>query len=223
MQLRTIKLIGFKSFVDPTVIHIEGDMTAIVGPNGCGKSNVVDAIRWVIGETSAKQLRGQSMSDVIFNGTTSRKPVGKAAVELIFDQAIGDIFSVRLAGNIASEDAIGSLEFGIKYLKSKLLVVLGHTSCGAVKACCDNFKDAHITQVVSSITPCLYQEKTFSSDRTSANSDFVQKISDLNVKHQIEYILSKSDIINNLYKNNEISIIGAMYDIQSGEVKFFES
>ena len=89
MQLRTIKLTGFKSFVDPTVIHIEGDMTAIVGPNGCGKSNVVDAIRWVIGETSAKQLRGQSMSDVIFNGTTSRKPVGKAAVELIFDKAQG--------------------------------------------------------------------------------------------------------------------------------------
>ena len=147
----------------------------------------------------------------------------RAPVELIFDQAIGDIFSVRLAGNIASEDAIGSLEFGIKYLKSKLLVVLGHTSCGAVKACCDNFKDAHITQVISSITPCLDQEKTVSSDRTSANSEFVQKISDLNVKHQIEHILSKSDIINDLYKNNEISIIGAMYDIQNGEVKFFES
>ncbi|MBV53167.1 MAG: chromosome segregation protein SMC [Coxiellaceae bacterium] len=89
MQLRTIKLTGFKSFVDPTIITIEGDMTAIVGPNGCGKSNVVDAIRWVVGETSAKQLRGQSMSDVIFNGTSSRKPVGKAAVELIFDQAQG--------------------------------------------------------------------------------------------------------------------------------------
>jgi len=147
----------------------------------------------------------------------------RAPVELIFDQAIGDIFSVRLAGNIASEDAIGSLEFGIKYLKSKLLVVLGHTSCGAVKACCDNFKDAHITQVISSITPCLDQENTVSSDRTSANSEFVQKISDLNVKHQIEHILSKSDIINDLYKNNDISIIGAMYDIQNGEVKFFES
>ncbi len=89
MQLRTIKLNGFKSFVDPTVITIEGDMTAIVGPNGCGKSNVVDAIRWVIGESSAKQLRGQSMSDVIFNGTSNRKPVSKAAVELIFDHAQG--------------------------------------------------------------------------------------------------------------------------------------
>ncbi|WP_157939795.1 AAA family ATPase, partial [Coxiella endosymbiont of Rhipicephalus microplus] len=81
MYLKTIKLAGFKSFVDPTLIPILGPINAILGPNGCGKSNVVDAIRWVIGESSAKQLRGQSMSDVIFNGTRSRKPVGKASVE----------------------------------------------------------------------------------------------------------------------------------------------
>ncbi|WP_040939564.1 chromosome segregation protein SMC [Coxiella burnetii] len=91
MYLKTIKLAGFKSFVDPTLIPIRGSMNAIVGPNGCGKSNVVDAVRWVIGETSAKQLRGQSMSDVIFNGTTSRKPVGKASIELHFDNSEGRI------------------------------------------------------------------------------------------------------------------------------------
>ncbi|MBW5802569.1 chromosome segregation protein SMC [Coxiella endosymbiont of Ornithodoros amblus] len=91
MYLKTIKLAGFKSFVDSTLIPIHGSMNAIVGPNGCGKSNVVDAVRWVIGETSAKQLRGQSMSDVIFNGTTSRKPVGKASVELHFNNSEGRI------------------------------------------------------------------------------------------------------------------------------------
>ena len=91
MYLKTIKLAGFKSFVDPTLIPIRGAMSAIVGPNGCGKSNVVDAIRWVIGETSAKQLRGQSMSDVIFNGTTSRKPVGRASIELHFDNSDGRV------------------------------------------------------------------------------------------------------------------------------------
>lgn len=87
MQLKRIQLVGFKSFVDPTSIPILSHMNAIVGPNGCGKSNIVDAIRWVTGETSAKQLRGQSMSDVIFNGTTARKPVGKASVELTFDNS----------------------------------------------------------------------------------------------------------------------------------------
>ncbi|HLD16843.1 MAG TPA: chromosome segregation protein SMC [Coxiellaceae bacterium] len=91
MYLKSIKLVGFKSFVDPTLIPIRTGLNAIVGPNGCGKSNVVDAIRWVVGETSAKQLRGQSMTDVIFNGTTSRKPVGKASVELIFDNREGRI------------------------------------------------------------------------------------------------------------------------------------
>lgn len=89
MHLKTIKLVGFKSFVDPTLIPIRGSLNAIVGPNGCGKSNVVDAVRWVIGEMSAKQLRGHSMNDVIFNGTTSRKPVGKASIELHFDNSDG--------------------------------------------------------------------------------------------------------------------------------------
>lgn len=96
MNLKTIKLAGFKSFVDPTVIPILGNLTGIVGPNGCGKSNIVDAIRWVIGETSAKQLRGQSMVDVIFNGTTGRKPVGRASVELNFENNTG-----RLVGEYA--------------------------------------------------------------------------------------------------------------------------
>ena len=85
MFLKSIKLAGFKSFADATTIPVKLHINAIVGPNGCGKSNIIDAVRWVIGETSAKKLRGQSMSDVIFNGTTLRKPVGKAAIELLFD------------------------------------------------------------------------------------------------------------------------------------------
>lgn len=91
MYLKNIKLSGFKSFVDATQIPIKSALTAIVGPNGCGKSNVVDAIRWVIGETSAKQLRGQLMADIIFNGTAARKQVGRASVELIFDNSEGRI------------------------------------------------------------------------------------------------------------------------------------
>ncbi len=89
MRLKSIKLAGFKSFVDPTTVHFPSNMSAVVGPNGCGKSNIIDAVRWVMGESSAKHLRGESMADVIFNGSNSRKPVGQASIELIFDNAGG--------------------------------------------------------------------------------------------------------------------------------------
>ncbi|MGI9214073.1 MAG: AAA family ATPase, partial [Methylococcaceae bacterium] len=89
MRLEKIKLAGFKSFVDPTVVPLPGNLVGIVGPNGCGKSNIIDAVRWVMGESSAKHLRGGTMADVIFNGSSSRKPVGMAHVELIFDNSEG--------------------------------------------------------------------------------------------------------------------------------------
>ncbi|RLA61949.1 MAG: chromosome segregation protein SMC [Gammaproteobacteria bacterium] len=91
MRLKSIKLAGFKSFVDPTTIHFPSNMCAVVGPNGCGKSNVIDAVRWVMGESSAKNLRGESMADVIFNGSVNRQPVGKASIELVFDNADGSV------------------------------------------------------------------------------------------------------------------------------------
>ena len=91
MRLSTIKLAGFKSFVDPTTLHLPSNMIGVVGPNGCGKSNIIDAIRWVMGESAASRLRGDSLTDVIFSGSNSRKPVGQATVELIFDNADGSI------------------------------------------------------------------------------------------------------------------------------------
>jgi chromosome segregation protein len=101
MKLEKIKLAGFKSFVDPTVIPITGNLTAIVGPNGCGKSNIIDAVRWVMGESSAKHLRGGNMADVIFNGSSGRKPVSTASVELVFDNSEG-----KLGGEYAHYDSI---------------------------------------------------------------------------------------------------------------------
>lgn len=91
MRLKKIKLAGFKSFVDPTTLHLPGNLIGIVGPNGCGKSNTIDAVRWVMGESSAKHLRGDSMADVIFNGSTGRKPVGQASIELVFDNSDGSL------------------------------------------------------------------------------------------------------------------------------------
>src|SRR5690606_28718261 len=91
MRLTKIKLAGFKSFVDPTAVSFPNNLTGVVGPNGCGKSNVIDAVRWVMGELSARHLRGDSMTDVIFNGSGARKPVGTAHVELVFDNSDGKI------------------------------------------------------------------------------------------------------------------------------------
>src|SRR6478735_7214530 len=91
MRLSTIKLSGFKSVVDPTVLHLPTNMTGVVGPNGCGKSNIIDAVRWVMGESSASRLRGDSLTDVIFAGSSSRKPVSQATVELVFDNSEGAI------------------------------------------------------------------------------------------------------------------------------------
>lgn len=101
MRLKHIKLAGFKSFVDPTKVPFEQQMTAIVGPNGCGKSNIIDAVRWVLGESSAKNLRGEAMTDVIFNGAASRKPIGQASVELVFDNIDG-----RIQGSMADRNQI---------------------------------------------------------------------------------------------------------------------
>jgi len=97
VRLKCIKLAGFKSFVDPTTVNFPSNMAAVVGPNGCGKSNIIDAVRWVLGESKASELRGESMQDVIFNGSTNRKPAGRSSVELVFDNGDG-----KAAGHGAS-------------------------------------------------------------------------------------------------------------------------
>src|SRR5437016_14558548 len=91
MRLTKLKIAGFKSFVDPTTVTFPSSLTGVVGPNGCGKSNIIDAVRWVMGESSAKHLRGESMTDVIFNGSTGRKPVGLASIELVFNNSDGSL------------------------------------------------------------------------------------------------------------------------------------
>ena len=144
----------------------------------------------------------------------------RAPVELLFDQALGDIFSVRLAGNIASDKCIGSLEFSSKYLGSKLIVVMGHTSCGAVKAACDDFKDGHIGEIINMIKPAIRHEKTVLEDRTSKNEAFVQKICELNVRYQIDQIIRTSDIIQDMLQAKQIGVVGGVYDLNTGTVQF---
>ena len=146
----------------------------------------------------------------------------RAPVELLFDQALGDIFSVRLAGNIASDKAIGSLEFSTKYLDSKLVVVLGHSDCGAVKAACDNFRDGHIGEIINMIRPALRHEKTVTENRDSSNVEFIHKICALNVKMQMDEIIHSSDIIQDMLTAKQIGIVGGIYDLNTGEVSFLQ-
>lgn len=146
----------------------------------------------------------------------------RAPVELLFDQALGDIFSVRLAGNIASDKAIGSLEFSVKHLQSKLIVVMGHTSCGAVKAACDDFREGHIGEIINLIKPSIRHEKTINDDRTSKNEAFVTKICALNVQYQIDQIVRTSDIVSEMLDAGQIGIVGGVYDLTTGKVDFLE-
>jgi len=147
----------------------------------------------------------------------------RAPVEMVFDQALGDVFSVRLAGNIASDKAIGSLEFGCKYLGSKLIVVLGHTGCGAVKAACDNFKDGHIGEITNLIKPAVRLEKSILEQRDSTNAEFVAKVCELSVQVQMDEIMHSSEILQDMLANRQIAIVGGIYDLGSGEVHFMDN
>ena len=144
----------------------------------------------------------------------------RTTVELIFDQNLGDIFSVRLAGNVASTLAIGSLEFSTQYLGSKLVVVMGHSNCGAVKAACDHFKGGNIGEIINMIDPAVSLETTVSSDRNSSNTSFVDKVCWHNVHEQINNIKQHSEIINQMVIDNQIALVGAVYDLASGSVLF---
>jgi carbonic anhydrase len=147
----------------------------------------------------------------------------RAPVEMVFDQALGDVFSVRLAGNIASDKAIGSLEFGCKYLGSKLIVVLGHTGCGAVKAACDNFKDGHIGEITNLIKPAVRLEKSILEQRDSSNAEFVAKVCALSVQVQMDEIMHSSEILQDMLASRQIAIVGGIYDLASGEVHFMDN
>ena len=144
----------------------------------------------------------------------------RTTVELIFDQNLGDIFSVRLAGNIASNKAIGSLELSCKYLGSKLVIVMGHSNCGAIKAACDHYKGGNIGEIIELIDPAVDLEKTISDNRNSTIDLFVGKVCFHNVEIQMERILKRSPLLTDMIDRKEIGLIGAVYNLASGEVEF---
>lgn len=146
----------------------------------------------------------------------------RTSAELIFDQGLGDIFSVRIAGNIVNDDILGSMEFGCKVAGAKIIVVLGHTKCGAVKGACDNVALGNLTTLISKIKPAVENEKTTKENRNSGNADFVENVAALNVHLSVKNILLKSPIIAEMVKNDEITIVGGIHDITTGVVTFTE-
>jgi len=147
----------------------------------------------------------------------------RTSAELIFDQGLGDIFSIRIAGNILNDDILGSMEFACDIANSKIVVVLGHTRCGAVISACNNIKSGHLTGLLNKIKPAVDKEVETRVDRTGQNHSFVTNVSIINVRLIISQIREKSVILDKLEKEGRILIVGGLYEIDTGEVTFFDS
>ena len=148
----------------------------------------------------------------------------RVSSELIFDQGIGDIFSARIAGNFVNNDILGSMEFACKLAGTKLILVLGHTACGAVKGACDDAKLGNLTGMLSKIKPAVnaVSSPEDASLRNSSNIDFVNEVAKKNVELTIDKIVEDSPVLAEMQANGEIKIVGGMYDINSGAVHFYD-
>jgi carbonic anhydrase len=148
----------------------------------------------------------------------------RTSAELIFDQGLGDIFSVRVAGNVVNNDILGSMEFACGLAGSRLLVVLGHTSCGAVKGACDRVELGNLTELLSKIQPAIYQENSVldPSLRNSKNRAFVENVARINVQRSVKAVVERSFILGQLIEQGAIGVIGAMYNIETGVVQFYD-
>jgi carbonic anhydrase len=142
--------------------------------------------------------------------------------EIVFDQGIGDIFIARNAGNVISDDVLGSLEFGSKASGAKLIVVLGHTQCGAIKGACDNVQLGNLTGLLAKIKPAISKIPDDGKDRSSKNHDFVDMVGEQNVRLGVQTIRDKSPILKEMEDKGEIMIVGAMYDLKTGKVSFYD-
>ncbi len=146
----------------------------------------------------------------------------RTSVELIFDQGLGDVFSVRIAGNIINEDILGSMEFACKVAGSKIIVVLGHTKCGAIRGACDHVEMGNLTALLSKIQPAVYDEKSVIGNRNSSNDEFVEKVATINVKRTVQAIMERSPILKEMIETGAIGIIGGSHNITTGEVTFYD-
>ena len=148
----------------------------------------------------------------------------RTSAELVFDQGLGDIFSCRIAGNVLNEDILGSMEFACKLAGSKLLVVLGHSSCGAIKGACDHVEMGNLTDLLAKLQPAVYQERTFldPDQRTAKNHDFVENVARINVLRSVKAVIERSFILEQMVEDQKIGVVGGMHDLDTGRVNFYE-
>lgn len=165
-----------------------------------------------VNETS----EGQHPFAVILSCIDSR-----TSAELIFDQGLGDVFSARIAGNILNEDILGSMEFACKVAGAKVVAVLGHSKCGAIKGACDGVKLGNLSALLEKVQPAIDAETTVSSNRNASNAEYVEKVAVLNVKITIDQVLERSPILKEMMEANEIAIVGGMYNVETGVVEFY--
>jgi carbonic anhydrase len=146
----------------------------------------------------------------------------RTSAELIFDQGLGDIFSVRVAGNVLNDDILGSMEFACKVAGAKVVVTLGHTRCGAIKGACDDVKLGNLTTLLDKLKPAVDAERTVEVDASSANLQFVDQVAHRNVHITLAQILQRSPILQEMHESGTIGLVGGMYDVETGMVEFMD-
>lgn len=146
----------------------------------------------------------------------------RTSAELIFDQGLGDVFSVRIAGNVMNEDILGSMEFGCKIAGAKIIVVLGHTNCGAIRGACDHIEMGNLTTLLSKIQPAVYSEKSETQNRSSSNPEFVEKVSTINIQRTMHTVMERSPILKEMIEAGEIGLVCGKHDITTGGVTFYD-
>lgn len=147
----------------------------------------------------------------------------RTSAELIFDQGLGDIFSCRIAGNILNEDILGSMEFACKIAGSKIIVVLGHTKCGAIKGACDDVKMGNLSALLAKVKPAIKAEAFTKENRNANNPVFVENVAKLNVHLTLKQIPEQSAVVAELIKSGSVALVGAMYNVETGMVEFYEN
>jgi carbonic anhydrase len=202
------------------------EMQAAMTPQGALAELKAGNARFVSGEPKHRNMasdvetssHGQYPFAVVLSCLDSRQPI-----EIVLDQGIGDIFSARVAGNVLNEDILGSMEFGCKASGAKLIAVIGHSNCGAIKGAIDDVQLGNLTGLLGKIKPAEDSVPEKVSPRTSKNYDFVDQVSEANVRLVMHQIRDRSPVLREMLDHGEIELVGGMYDLSSGKVRFFEN